>query len=229
MTGGREVDPAGHGAGRVDPLGGGRSGTAPAEPESTEHGVHPETAPVGGGGARITAFTVLFDAGCPICRAGRRWLEGRAQLVPLEFVPAGSGAARERFPGLDHEATLRDITVVGDDGSVFVGDGAWVACLWALADYRGMAERISSPALLPSARKFIAAVSAIREATRSPVEGDAADAWTAAGGPPAAAVTAAGGPPAAVKAAEPPMGVTAGDALSGWAGDYGDGCDERCR
>ncbi|WP_250027403.1 thiol-disulfide oxidoreductase DCC family protein [Paractinoplanes maris] len=115
----------------------------------------------------ITGFTVLYDAGCPICRAARRWLEGRAQLVPLEFVPSGSEAARRRFPGLDHRATLRDVTVIGDDGSVYVGDGAWVACLWALADYRGMAERISSPALLPTARRFIAAASAVRERTRS--------------------------------------------------------------
>jgi hypothetical protein len=148
MTTHHTDDPAGHGAGRVTAPGGGRTGTAPAGP-------------------RISSFTVLYDAGCPICRAGHRWLRGRAQLVPLEFVPAGSAAARERFPGLDHDATLRDITVIGDDGSVYVGDGAWVACLWALADYRGMAERISSPALLPTARKFIATVSAIRESTRT--------------------------------------------------------------
>ncbi|MFF5080108.1 thiol-disulfide oxidoreductase DCC family protein [Actinoplanes sp. NPDC000266] len=142
MTSHHDLDPAGHGAGRVAPAGSGEE-------------------------VRIGSFTVLYDAGCPICRAAGRWLRGRAQLVPLEFVPAGSPEARERFAGLDHDATLRDITVIGDDGSVYVGDGAWVACLWALADYRAMAERISSPALLPSARKFIAAVSAVREATRS--------------------------------------------------------------
>ncbi|MCM4076781.1 thiol-disulfide oxidoreductase DCC family protein [Paractinoplanes hotanensis] len=122
----------------------------------------------------ILRFTVLYDAGCPICRAARRWLSQRAQLVPLEFVPAGSPEARQRFPGLDHEATLRDVTVIGDDGSVYVGDGAWVACLWALADYRGTAERMSSPALLPTARRFVAAASAVRERTRSGGFGDGA-------------------------------------------------------
>ncbi|MEV4343380.1 DCC1-like thiol-disulfide oxidoreductase family protein [Actinoplanes sp. NPDC049596] len=130
---------------------------------------------------------MLFDAGCPVCRAACRWLRGRPQLVPLEFVPAGSSEARQRFVGLDHEATLRDITVIGDDGSVYVGDGAWVACLWALADYRAMAERISSPRLLPGARKFIAAVSAIREATRETT------------------------------------------VMGARVGDYGGGCDDRCR
>ena len=126
-----------------------------------------DAGPAGHGAGRVSYFTVLYDEGCPICRAAHRWLAGRHQLVPLEFVPAGSAAARARFPGLDHAATLRDLTVIADDGSLYVGDGAWVACLWALADHRATAERISSPALLPAARRIIAAASAIRESTRS--------------------------------------------------------------
>jgi predicted DCC family thiol-disulfide oxidoreductase YuxK len=123
--------------------------------------------PAGHGAGRVGSFTVLFDEGCPICRTARRWLAGRAQLVPLTFVPAGSAEARERFPGLDHAATLRDLTVVADDGAYYVGDAAWLACLWALDGYRATAERFSSPRLLPAARRFIAAASAVREQTRS--------------------------------------------------------------
>ena len=123
----------------------------------------------------IGAFTVLYDAGCPICRAARGWLGNRAQLVPLEFVPAGSPEARLRFPGIDHAATLRDLTVIADSGEVYVADGAWLACLWALADYRGMAERLSTPSLLPAARKFIKAASAVRRQTRGADYGDVCD------------------------------------------------------
>ena len=126
------------------------------------------TDPAGHGAGRVGSFTVLYDEGCPICRTARRWLAGRAQLVPLVFVPAGSARARERFPALDHASTLRDLTVIADDGGVYVGDGAWLACLWALADYRATAERFASPRLLPAARRFIAAASAVRESTRSP-------------------------------------------------------------
>ena len=125
--------------------------------------------------AAVGALTVLYDEGCPMCRAAHRWLAARAQLVPLEFVPAGSGKARARFPGLDHAATLRDLTVVTDTGLVYVDDGAWLACLWALADYRGMADRLSSPALLPAARRFIAAASAVRRQTRAGDYGDVCD------------------------------------------------------
>ena len=123
----------------------------------------------------IGAFTVLYDAGCPICRAARGWLENRAQLVPLGFVPAGSAEARRRFPGLDHAATLRELTVIADSGEVYVADGAWLACLWALTDYRGMAERLGSPRLLPAARRFIAAAAAVRSQTRSADYGDGCD------------------------------------------------------
>jgi predicted DCC family thiol-disulfide oxidoreductase YuxK len=133
------------------------------------------TDPAGHGAGRVGFFTVLYDEGCPICRAAHRWLAGRAQLVPLEFVPAGSAEARRRFPGLDHPATLRDLTVITDGGLVYVSDGAWLACLWALADYRGMAERLSSPRLLPAARRFIAAAAAVRQSTRAGDYGDGCD------------------------------------------------------
>ncbi|HEV7965364.1 MAG TPA: DCC1-like thiol-disulfide oxidoreductase family protein [Actinoplanes sp.] len=122
-----------------------------------------------------TAFTVLYDAGCPVCRAAQRWLASRAQLVPLRFVPAGSAEAWQRFPSLDHAATLRDLTVVADTGEVYVDDGAWLACLWALTDYRGMAERLGSPRLLPTARRFIAAAAAVRQQTRTADYGDECD------------------------------------------------------
>jgi predicted DCC family thiol-disulfide oxidoreductase YuxK len=131
--------------------------------------------PAGHGAGRIGSFTVLYDADCPLCRAAHRWLAGRAPLVPLEFVAAGSAEARRRFPDLDHAATLRDLTVIADTGAVYVHDGAWLACLWALADYRGMADRLGSPALLPAARRFIAAAAAVRGRTRQADYGDVCD------------------------------------------------------
>jgi predicted DCC family thiol-disulfide oxidoreductase YuxK len=123
----------------------------------------------------ISSCTVLYDAGCPICRAARGWLGNRAQLVPLEFVAADSPEAHRRFPGLDHAATLRDLTVIADTGEVYVADGAWLTCLWALADYRWMTDRLSAPWLLPAARHFIAAAAAVRRATRTADYGDGCD------------------------------------------------------
>jgi predicted DCC family thiol-disulfide oxidoreductase YuxK len=112
-------------------------------------------------------MTVLYDAGCRLCRSAQRWLASRRQTVPLEFLPAGSPAARERFPQLDPAATLRDLTVVTDGGLVYSGDGAWLACLWALDGYREWSERFASPGMLPLARRAIAMAAAVRERDRA--------------------------------------------------------------
>ncbi|TCB95627.1 DUF393 domain-containing protein [Micromonospora zingiberis] len=142
-------------------------------PSPYRAGGPPDATAHGGGGIRH--FTVLYDAHCPMCRAARGWLASRPQLVPLEFVPAGSAEARRRFPGLDHDATLRDLTVVADTGAVYTGDGAWFACLWALADHRATADRLARPHLLPLARRMIATASAVRERVREPGSAPADD------------------------------------------------------
>jgi len=110
-------------------------------------------------------LTVLYDGGCPLCRAARRWLAGRVQLVPLDFVEAGSAAAAHRFPGLDHAGTLAEVTVVADTGAVYSGDAAWLICLWALDGYRALALRLAQPRLRPLARRVVRAAATIREGT----------------------------------------------------------------
>ena len=110
----------------------------------------------------MTKATVLYDARCRVCRTAKDWLSRQEQLVPLELVAAASPEARRRFPSLDHSRTLSDLTVVADTGEVWYGPAAFVTCLWALRDHRRLAERLSSRALLPLARRFFLAVSAGR-------------------------------------------------------------------
>jgi predicted DCC family thiol-disulfide oxidoreductase YuxK len=110
----------------------------------------------------MQSLTVLFDARCSLCLRARVWLEGEPQLVPLRFVAAGSAEAHARFPTLDHEATLEALTVVSDSGEVFHGERAWLICLWALRSYREWSQRLATPALLPTVRRFVLWVSANR-------------------------------------------------------------------
>ncbi len=114
--------------------------------------------------APVRHVTVLYDARCNLCRTARTWLERQVQVVPLEFLPAASPEARERYPFLDPDMTLEDLTVVGDGGEVWVGAKAWVVCLWALEGRQGVAQRLSSPALMPRARALVAFVSRHRRA-----------------------------------------------------------------
>jgi predicted DCC family thiol-disulfide oxidoreductase YuxK len=99
----------------------------------------------------VRALTVLYDARCGLCSSARRWLLNQRQLVPLEFVAAGSDEARRRFPTLA-EAEPSELVVVSDDGDVYRGPSAWIACLWALEAYRNWSFRLAGPTLLPLAR-----------------------------------------------------------------------------
>jgi predicted DCC family thiol-disulfide oxidoreductase YuxK len=105
---------------------------------------------------------VLYDAECSLCTHLRDWLVRQPQLVPLEFLPAGSGQARRRLPGLDHRATLDEITVVGDAGQVYRGAAAWVVTLWALRGHRPLAHRLSTPAGAKLARGMVLAAATWR-------------------------------------------------------------------
>ena len=110
----------------------------------------------------IARLTVLYDGACPICRQAKSWLGRQPARVSLDFEKAGSQTARQRFPGLDHRATLRDITVIADTGAVYIGDAAWLICLWALDSYRPLSFRLAQPGLRGAAREVVAMASATR-------------------------------------------------------------------
>jgi predicted DCC family thiol-disulfide oxidoreductase YuxK len=109
-------------------------------------------------------LTVLYDAGCGLCTSARRWLERQTAFVPLEFVPAGSAEARERFPGLPHPDPPEELVVVDDEGGVYRGDPAWIVCLWALEEYREWSFRLARPGLGGLARAAFAWISHNRRA-----------------------------------------------------------------
>ncbi|MEV0092036.1 DCC1-like thiol-disulfide oxidoreductase family protein [Streptomyces sp. NPDC050738] len=119
-------------------------------------------------GIPVKGLTVLYDSQCPLCVHLRQWLIKQHQLVPLELVPAGSEAARSRFPGLDHRATLDEITVIGDKGQIYRGPAAWIVCLWALADHRAKSHWLSTPAGAPFVRAAMLSAAKFRDVTAQP-------------------------------------------------------------
>ncbi|MEU2431096.1 MULTISPECIES: thiol-disulfide oxidoreductase DCC family protein [unclassified Streptomyces] len=119
-------------------------------------------------GVPVKRLTVLYDAHCSLCVHLRDWLLRQRRLVPLDLVPAASAEARRRFPELDHESTLREITVIGDRGQVYRSTAAWIVCLWALAEHRPKAHWLATPAGAPFARVTVLAAAKYREATTGP-------------------------------------------------------------
>ncbi|MDH6225408.1 putative DCC family thiol-disulfide oxidoreductase YuxK [Streptomyces sp. MJP52] len=125
----------------------------------------------------VTGLTVLYDADCPLCRHLRDWLRRQPALVRLDLVPAASEEARRRFPGLDHGATLDEITVVGDAGQVYTGPAAWIVCLWALREHRPLSHRLSTPAGARVARAAVLAASRWRAHLKGAAAADVPGRW----------------------------------------------------
>ena len=112
----------------------------------------------------MNRLVLLYDAGCPMCSRFRQWLVDQPLAVRLDTLPAGSAEARALLPALDHEATLREVTVVGSEGQVWTGGHAWVMCLWATVAHRETALRLSTPVGLPVARAMAYTAAGLRAA-----------------------------------------------------------------
>jgi predicted DCC family thiol-disulfide oxidoreductase YuxK len=106
---------------------------------------------------------VLYDAECGLCTLVRQWAEAQPALVELDFVAAQSARALQWFPTLAHAGRPEELIVVSDDGGVYREDSSWIMVLYALAEYRAWAVRLSRPALLPFAREAFALLTRNRE------------------------------------------------------------------
>lgn len=103
----------------------------------------------------VTSLCIVYDAACGLCTSVQDWVSQQTPLVDLEFVAAGSAEARQRFPLLP----AGELAVISGTGEIWLGNSAWIVCLWGLADYRNWAIRLSSPPLLLMAREAFAIVS----------------------------------------------------------------------
>jgi predicted DCC family thiol-disulfide oxidoreductase YuxK len=78
-------------------------------------------------------------------------------------MASDSEEARRLFPGLPSG----ELAVVSNDGRVWLGDNAFIMCLWALRKYRRWAKRLASPILRPVARQAFEAISRNRKSVSS--------------------------------------------------------------
>jgi predicted DCC family thiol-disulfide oxidoreductase YuxK len=108
----------------------------------------------------VTSITIVYDAGCGLCTGLKDWIGQQTALVRLDFIAAGSSEARDAYPQLP----AGELAVVAGTGEVWLGNGAWIVCLWALRDYRDFAVRLTSPLLMLLAREAFSLVSRNRAA-----------------------------------------------------------------
>ena len=110
----------------------------------------------------MKALTIFYDSNCGLCRAFKQWMLGQFSHCRLEFVPYTSNLAKRLLPEIVNMDAGREIIVMNDEGDIWQGPEAWVVCLWVLKKWRGWAERMAAPALLPLAAKVCHLVSANR-------------------------------------------------------------------
>ncbi|MEA3188498.1 MAG: hypothetical protein QOD99_2328 [Chthoniobacter sp.] len=102
---------------------------------------------------------ILYDAKCALCCQCRQWLARQPAFVELRFTPLQDPFLASRFPGIEKYSPERELIAIADDGAVYQGASAWVMCLYALKEYREWSQRLSSPALLPLAKRACEAIS----------------------------------------------------------------------
>jgi hypothetical protein len=81
----------------------------------------------------------------------------------LGLRTAPSSLLARIYPELAARNRRDELMVVSDDGAVYLGDHAWLMCLYALKRYRHWAHRLARPALLPFARQAFTILSANRQ------------------------------------------------------------------
>jgi predicted DCC family thiol-disulfide oxidoreductase YuxK len=103
----------------------------------------------------VTGITIVYDANCGLCTHLKNWIRRQPPLVGIRFAAGGSESAQAGFPDLPSG----ELAVVANTGEVWLGNRAWIVCLWALRDYRNLAVRLISPPLLLLAREAFTVVS----------------------------------------------------------------------
>ena len=106
---------------------------------------------------------VMYDSHCGLCTGVRDWLRFQPSYLDVRLMASDSEEARRMFPGLPSG----ELAVVSNDGHVWLGDNAFIVCLWALRKYRRWAGRLASPMLRPMARQAFEAVSRNRKSVSS--------------------------------------------------------------
>jgi len=96
---------------------------------------------------------VLYDAQDDFALRSYAWLAAEPPLWPLEFVPYQASERMARFQGIVDFLHRGPLLAVGDEGGVYAGPNAFIICLYALEHYQEWSYRLSTPMLLPLARR----------------------------------------------------------------------------
>ena len=88
--------------------------------------------------------TVVFDAGCAVCRSFQAWVVGRDREGRLRFVDNRSEEAAALLPGLSEDRRTKTLHALGGDGRRHSGAAAVFRAVGATGGLLGwMCRRLS--------------------------------------------------------------------------------------
>lgn len=109
------------------------------------------------GNAHPTQLTVIYDPDCELCRRCKGWMISQPQLVPILFTEATNPAVLS-WAGRSVPVG-KELVVVSETGLTWSGADAFLVCLWALKDYRTLANTLQRRGLSHVARKLFLGIS----------------------------------------------------------------------
>jgi len=98
-------------------------------------------------------LTILYDSSCGFCSEAKRWMLNEPSYLQLEFIPASSETALQRFPSIARTGRPEELIVISDEGGVYREEYAFILCLYALENYREWSFRLATSGMLPLARQ----------------------------------------------------------------------------
>ncbi len=111
----------------------------------------------------LSRLTVLYDGECGLCGQLKRRLQDEPVWIELEFLALQDPSVAERFPGIDAYHPTQHLVIVGNNGSVYCAENAWIMILYATRAFRELALQMSAPSLKPLAKKACEWVSGHRK------------------------------------------------------------------
>jgi hypothetical protein len=113
----------------------------------------------------VRRLTILYDERSPRTRRWIHKLERRRFRIPVELLPAGSRAARARYPHVEPWLGRR-LVVVDNEARAWVGEPAHVMVLWATERYRSLSDLATRRWLAPFATRVLRRHSPLRPVGR---------------------------------------------------------------
>jgi len=100
--------------------------------------------------------TVLFDAGCNLCRGSADRVKRFDTARRIEFLDLQDPSAKQRFPQVDREEAMRSMLAIDSNGSLFSGSDAWARIGMLLPGWKLVAWILLVPGIRSMAGKFYA-------------------------------------------------------------------------